>query len=102
MIKEAFGEGLTVEEAKENAVLALNARSDDDVMFDVVEMPKAKVLGLFGGKKAMVRAYIELPDEKPARKPKAEKNDRKKQNDKPQKKAKKPINRRKLLKIYNF
>ncbi|MBE6769381.1 MAG: KH domain-containing protein [Ruminococcaceae bacterium] len=88
MIKEAFGEGLTVEEAKENAVLTLNARSDDDVMFDVVEMPKQKVLGLFGGKLAKVRAYVELPDEKPARKPKADKNDRKKKNDKPQKKAK--------------
>ncbi len=88
MIKEAFGEGLTVEEAKENAVLALNARSDDDVMFDVVEMPKAKVLGIFGGKLAKVRAYVELPDEKPARKPKNDKGPKQKKNDRPAKKAK--------------
>ena len=88
MIKEAFGEGLTVEEAKENAVLALNARSDDDVMFDVVEMPKAKVLGIFGGKLAKVRAYVELPDEKPARRPKNDKNLKQNKNDRPAKKAK--------------
>ncbi len=85
MIKEAYGEGLTVEEAKENAISALNARPDDDIQFDVVEMPKAKVLGLFGGKQAKVRAFVELPDAKPAKK---QRNDKAKRQEKNNKKSK--------------
>lgn len=83
MIKEAFGQGAGIEEAKESALAALNARPDDDVQFEIIDMPKAKVLGLFGGKSAKVRAYIELPDPKPS----------KKKNDKPAKvkKADKPV-----------
>ncbi len=65
MIKEAIGYGLTIEEAKENAVLKLNAKEDADIQFDVVAFPKKKVLGLFGGAKAEVKAFIELPDPKP-------------------------------------
>lgn len=83
MIKEAYGEGLTVEEAKENAISALNARPDDDIQFDVVEMPKAKVLGIFGGKQAKVRAFVELPDAKPAKK---QRNDKSKKQDRNNKK----------------
>ncbi len=75
MIKEAIGYGETIEEAKEEALLALGAKIDDDVQFDVIAMPKAKVLGLFGGAKAEVKAFIELPDKKPKdKKPKAQKN----------------------------
>ncbi|MBE6733209.1 MAG: KH domain-containing protein [Ruminococcaceae bacterium] len=75
MIKEAIGVGETIEEAKENAIAQLNAKVDDDIQFDVLATPKKKVLGLFGGAKAEVKAFIELPDEKP-------KKNNKKQNTK--------------------
>lgn len=68
MIKEARGFGATVEEAKENAIKNLNASDFDDVQFEVITIAKKKVLGLFGGNDAEVRAYIELPDKKPAKK----------------------------------
>ncbi len=67
MIKEASGFGLTVDEAKENAILNLNAADDADIQFEVITMPKKKTLGLFGGCKAEVKAFIELPDPKPAK-----------------------------------
>ncbi len=89
MIKEAKGFGATVEEAIENAIANLGASENDDVQFDVIAMPKKKVLGIFGGNDAEVRAYIELPDKKTAPK----KNENKKpQNTKKAepKKAEKP------------
>lgn len=75
MIKEAIGIGATIEEAKEKAIKELDASELDDVQFEIVTIPKKKVLGLFGGCKAEVKAYIELPDKKPAKKnnPKKEK-----------------------------
>lgn len=73
MIKDAIGTGATVEEAKENALNLLGANLDDDVQFEVISTAKKKTLGLFGGADAKVRAYIELPDPKPAKKPQAEK-----------------------------
>lgn len=79
MIKEAKGFGSTIDEAKENAIKNLGASDFDDIQFDVISMPKKKVLGLFGGNEAEVRAYIEVPD----------KNENKKQGkkEKPAKKA---------------
>jgi len=68
LIKEATGYGLTVEEAKENAIVLLGADEGADIQFDVVATPKKKTLGLFGGRRAEVRAFIELPDEKPKKK----------------------------------
>ncbi len=82
MIKEAIGYGNTIEEARENAVLQLNAPADADIQYDVLATPKKKVLGLFGGCKAEVKAYVELPDEKPRK-------NNKKRNEKPQKAEKK-------------
>ena len=75
MIKEAIGKGATIEEAKENAVLQLQANDFDDIQFDVIAMPKAKVLGLFGGSQAEVKAYIEIEEklEKPSKKEKNKK-----------------------------
>lgn len=64
MIKEAKGFGATIDEAKENAIKNLNASELDDIQFEVVSMPKKKVLGLFGGNDAEVRAFIEVPDKK--------------------------------------
>lgn len=78
MIKEAIGFGDTIEEALEQAKAALNARAEDDIQFDVISTPKKKILGLFGGAQAEVKAYIELPDEKPKKAPK--KNKEKKEN----------------------
>lgn len=65
MLKEATGIGNTVEEAKEQALLLLDAKETDDIQFDVISTPKKKVLGFFGGAQAKVRAFVELPDPKP-------------------------------------
>ncbi len=63
MIKEAFGTGATLDEAKEAALKELNAPEDADVKYDVIEMPKAKILGIFGGSNAKMRAYYEVEDD---------------------------------------
>lgn len=78
MIKEAIGYGDTIEEAQEAALLELGARAEDDVQFDVIAMPKAKVLGIFGGSKAEVKAYIEIPDKKENKKDRKPKNKKEK------------------------
>lgn len=63
MIKEAFGTGATLDEAKEAALKALGAPEDADVNIEVIERPKAKVLGLFGGSLAKMRAFYEIEDD---------------------------------------
>lgn len=63
LIKEAFGTGSTIEEAKDAALKALEAPEDADIKYDVIEMPKAKILGIFGGSLAKMRAYYEIPDD---------------------------------------
>lgn len=73
MIKEAFGLGDTYEQAQEAAKAELNLGPEADIQYEIIDMPKKKVLGMFGGSKAKVRAFVELPDEKPAKKPRAEK-----------------------------
>ena len=73
MIREAIGYGESVNEARENAIAALGADIELDVQFEILETPKKKVLGIFGGSQAKVRAYIELPDPKPAKEKKKEK-----------------------------
>ncbi len=65
MIKEAIGFGDTIDEAKEDAVLKLGAAEDADIQYEVIAAPKKKTFGLFGGAKAEVKAFIELPDIKP-------------------------------------
>ena len=65
MIKEEFGYGNSVEEATAEAIKKLNA---EDYKIDIIEDVKPKVLGLFGGHGAKVRAYVELPDPKPEKK----------------------------------
>lgn len=88
MIKEAHGFGNTIDEAREEAMLKLAAPEGADVQFEVVATPKKKTLGLFGGNKAEVKAYIELPDEKPAKK--AKKAEKAVKTEVPQKPAKQP------------
>ncbi|MBO5725954.1 MAG: KH domain-containing protein [Clostridia bacterium] len=94
MIKEQTGYGSTIEEAyeaaKTNLILELGAEkyNEDDIQFDITQMPKKKTLGLFGGCQAEVKAFIELPD---APKPKANKpkKEKKAENNKGNKPAKK-------------
>ena len=78
MIKEAIAVAATRDEAIQKAKAALNAPLDADVKFEIIQAAQKKILGLFGGKDAKVRAYYEAPDEvKPAKKadkaPKAQK-----------------------------
>ena len=56
MIKEFIGTGKTIEEATLKAKAGLEAPLTADVKIEVVQMPKKKVLGLFGGSDAQVRA----------------------------------------------
>ena len=77
MIKEARGFGNTVDEAKEKAIAELNASEEADIQFEVIATPKKKTLGLFGGRQAEVRVFIELPDEKPKAEKKRSENSKK-------------------------
>ncbi len=79
MIKEYIGQGTSLEEATNAAIEGLGAGVDADVQIEVISEFKKKTLGLFGGSMAKVRAYVELPDPKPAKKSakKAPKNDKK-------------------------
>ena len=63
MIKEAIATGSTVEEAKESAAKELEALGfTEDVQFEIIDLPKAKTLGLFGGCPAKVKAFVEFED----------------------------------------
>ena len=59
MIKEAIGVADTIEEAQKMALQNLNAPFDADVKSEIVTFPKKKVLGLFGGAQAQVKAYYD-------------------------------------------
>lgn len=67
MIKEAIGFGSTVDEAKEDAIFKLGAKMEEDIQFEIISLPKKKILGIFGGAQAEVKAYVERPD-KPGKK----------------------------------
>lgn len=59
MNREAIATGATVEEAKEKACEILGVDTyDDNIEFEIIEMQKKKVLGLFGGHPAKVRVFI--------------------------------------------
>ncbi len=87
MIIEKIGEGNTIEEAQENAKTLLNAPENVDIKFDIVSLPSKKVLGLFGGKKAQVKAYYEKSDAKKEKRKSAKKSESKSKNTKPGKKT---------------
>ena len=94
MIKEAIGFGTTVEEAKEDAILKLGARNDEDIQIEIISLPKKKVLGIFGGSRAEVKVFVERPDKpqkknKPAKKDNEGKKENKKSEDKKPQKAEK-------------
>ncbi len=99
MIKEAIGVAETIEEAKEAAINSLNASLDDDVMFDIIDMPKKKVLGIFGGSPAKVRAYIEIEDPAPkktGKKPAKVKNEKPHNEKKPAKQPKDTVEKQEV------
>ncbi len=79
LIKEARGFGEDITEAQENALKNLGASLDEDVQFEIISQSKKKVLGIFGGSKAEVRAFINIPDA-PVKKIKKEKVSPKKEN----------------------
>lgn len=98
MIKEFIGTGKTIEEASLSAKAGLNAPTTADVKIEVIQMPKKKVLGLFGGADAKVKAWYEdgKKERKPQQKkkaqapaPKKQKNETKAEK-KPEKKAHTP------------
>ena len=84
MIKEFIATGKTVDEASAKAKAGLNAPAKFalDVHTEVITLPRKKILGLFGGADAEVRAYYDdgVKEKKPS----------KKQNNKKNKKAAKP------------
>ncbi len=91
MIKEAMGFGATMEEARENAIAKLGASEFDDVQLEVVAMPKKKVLGLFGGSDAQVRAFIEVPEKKNKETKKSQSKPKANKEKAPAKKEQKPV-----------
>ena len=98
MIKEALGVAATIEEAQKMAIASLNAPLDADVKVEIVSFPKKKVLGLFGGADAQVKAYYddgkeekkEAPKAKKQPQEKAPKAEKKAQDKKPQPKKEAP------------
>lgn len=85
MIKEFIGTGKTIDEATLAAKTGLNAPMTADVKIEVVAMPKKKILGLFGGSDAQVKASYD--DGKKERKPKPKKS-------KPAVQEKKPVQKK--------
>jgi len=59
LVKEAFGIGETINIAQEMAKKELG-RGEQEIKFEVIQMPVKKTLGLFGGKPAKVRAFVEI------------------------------------------
>ncbi len=95
MIKEAIGVAATIEEARKMAIENLHAPVEADVKVEIVTFPKKKVLGLFGGADAQVKASYDDGIEEKKEAPKKEKkpapqkeakteNKKKPENKKPQ------------------
>ncbi len=87
MIKEAIGVAATVDDARKMAVENLHAPIDADVKVEILTFPKKKVLGLFGGADAKVRAYYDDGVEEKKEAPKAEKKAAPQKKEAPAKKA---------------
>ncbi len=91
MIKEAIGVAPTIEEARKMAIDNLHAPIDADVKVEIVTFPKKKILGLFGGADAQVKAsYDDGVKEAPVKEVKKEQAPKKKAEPKPQAKKDAP------------
>lgn len=62
MIREEIASGVSVDEARRTAAAKLNAPENADVQFEVISAGSKKILGIFGGSEAKVRAFYEDPD----------------------------------------
>lgn len=91
MIKEAIGVAASVDDARKMAVENLHAPIDADVKVEILTFPKKKVLGLFGGSDAKVRAYYDDGIEEKKEAPKAEKKSAPQKKEAP---AKKPVEKK--------
>lgn len=89
MIKEAIGVAASIEEAQKMAISSLNAPLDADVKVEIVSFPKKKVLGLFGGSDAQVKAFYDDGKEEKKEAPKAPKAPKSKPQEKSPKQDKK-------------
>ncbi len=87
MIKEAIGVAASVDDARRMAVENLHAPIDADVKVEILTFPKKKVLGLFGGADAKVRAYYDDGIEEKKEAPKAEKKSAPQKKEAPAKKV---------------
>lgn len=93
MVKEAIATGAEVAEAKEKALAMLgdSVPENVEIQFDILEMPKKKILGLFGGCEAKVRVFYEIPEDKPLKRvEKYERADKKPANKNKPAKARNP------------
>lgn len=100
MIKEFIGTGKTIDEATHVAKTGLNAPLTADVKIEVIEMPKKKILGLFGGSDAKVKASYDdgkkekkstaKPSKKASKKPENKKDAPRKSEKEAEKKAPAP------------
>lgn len=77
-MKEFIGTGKTIEEAINQAKIGLNAPLTADIKTEIIAMPKKKVLGLFGGSDAKVRAFYEEAPKTASRSPKRNAPEKKK------------------------
>ncbi len=87
MIKEAIGVAASVDDARKMAVENLHAPIDADVKVEILTFPKKKVLGLFGGADARVRAYYDDGVEEKKETPKEEKKSAPQKKEAPAKKT---------------
>ncbi len=67
MIKEIIASGKDLNEAKENARLALGAGELDDVTYTIIELGSKGLFGIIGVKPAKVKASMEVADSEPRR-----------------------------------
>ena len=67
MTIEAIATGSTVEEAHEAALLQLGDAGENEVQFEIIDMPIKKKFGLFGGRPAKVRVFYEKADKQERR-----------------------------------
>jgi len=91
MLREYIGTGKTIEEATVAAKAGLNAPLTADIEFEVLVRPQKKILGLFGGADAQVKASYEdgVKEKKPNKKqPKKATPQKKKEAPKKEKAAK--------------
>ncbi|MBQ6935097.1 MAG: protein jag [Clostridia bacterium] len=91
MIKEAIGVASTIDEARKIATQNLNAPIDADVKVEIITMPKKKVLGLFGGSDAKVKAFYDDGVEEVKKAPEKKQENKKAESKKENKPAKKEI-----------